>query len=158
MLLSYIKNKTVTGVFDMWGLRQWGAWRVMVLLQPTAAFFWMNLGHQLCCVAHDGSDAAVWLTASHRRGKEGPLQCDWLLCKQQHRMLIVAFLNRLGSDLCNKPWTVVQLKDRSRWMKHVCLHVHQEHIHSHTRPFHFLWNWQAMNQVFKNLQIAVFFF
>lgn len=36
---SLHKNKTVTGVFDMWGLRQWGAWRVMVLLQLTAAFF-----------------------------------------------------------------------------------------------------------------------
>lgn len=91
----------------------------------------MNLGHQLCCVVHDGSDAAVWLTASHRRGKEGPLQCDWLLCKQQHRMLIVAFLNRLGSDLCNKLWTLVQLKDRSRWMEHVCPHVHQEPISIH---------------------------
>lgn len=78
----------------------------------------MNLGHQLCCVVHDGSDAAVWLTASHRRGKEGPLQCDWLLCKQQHRMVIATFLNRM----------VVQLKNCSRWMKHVCLHVHQELI------------------------------
>lgn len=38
MLLSYIKIK-LTGVFDLWGLRQLGAWRVMALLHPTAAFF-----------------------------------------------------------------------------------------------------------------------
>lgn len=43
-------------------------WRVTMLIHPTAAFFFFfcsKLGHQLCGVMHDGSDAAVWLAASH---------------------------------------------------------------------------------------------
>lgn len=39
-------------------------WRVTLLIHPAAAF-WLKLGHQLCGVMHDGSDAAVWLAANH---------------------------------------------------------------------------------------------
>lgn len=39
-------------------------WRVTMLFHPTAAFL-LKLGQQLCGAVHDGSDAAVWLTASH---------------------------------------------------------------------------------------------
>lgn len=39
-------------------------WRVTMLIHPTAASL-LKLGHQLCGAMHDGSDAAVWLAASH---------------------------------------------------------------------------------------------
>lgn len=39
-------------------------WRVTILFHPTAVFL-LKLGQRLCGAVHDGSDAAVWLTASH---------------------------------------------------------------------------------------------
>lgn len=44
-------------------------WRVTILIHATAAFL-LKLGHQFCGVMHDGSDAAVWLAASHCEEKK----------------------------------------------------------------------------------------
>lgn len=69
--MSFFLCKTVTGtlqnVFGAWVMFASvavGTWRVTMLIHPTAAFL-LKLGHQLCGAMHDGSDAAVWLAASH---------------------------------------------------------------------------------------------
>lgn len=144
----------ICGVCVSWGPGGW--WCDFI---PLLSFL-INLGHQLCCVVHDGSDAAVWLTASPQRGNEGPLQRDWLLCKQQHRMVIVAFLNQMGSDLRNNPRMGVQLKNCSRWMKHVCRHVHQEliaiHIQDHPAYSETDEGWTSCSQTSRLLSYAFF--
>lgn len=64
-----LQNVMVWGVICIYVSVVVRTWRVTILIHPTAAFL-LKLGHQLCGVMHDGSDAAVWLAASHCEGEK----------------------------------------------------------------------------------------
>lgn len=71
-----------------------------MLFHPTAAFL-LKLGHQLCVAVHDGSDAAVWLAASHRGRKRtswnviGP----YVISATGRLLLSHSLLNTSGFDM-----------------------------------------------------------
>lgn len=105
---------------------QSGAWRVTVLLNSTAAFFFFFFGQIWDISSVAQCTMGVMLLYGSQPvtegGEKAPLQCDWLLCKQQYRMVIVAFWTRqVLICLINYGWWFSWRTAAAAWSTYACM-------------------------------------
>ena len=101
--ISYYVSDALQNTSAMWAMFVSVAvmtWRVTIFFHTTAAFLF-KLGHRLSSTVHDGSDAAVWLAASHwgRKGASWNVIGSYVIAATGRLLLSRGLLNTNGFDM-----------------------------------------------------------
>lgn len=152
----------MAGVFDLWGLRQLGAWRVTVLLHPTAAFFWWiwDISSAAWCtmgvmllygsqpVTEGGKKAHCSVIGCYVSSSTG-----WLLSPFWTEWLLICVINR--------GWWFSWRTGAGGWSMYACIFTNSNisiHIQDHPTFFETDEWWTRCSKTCRLLSCAFFFF